>query len=188
MDLMKVFAMDSPIQEEDLKGIKNNDFFLDNFMQIEMLSENQFQEQTLIMEKLRNFAVNRNVHIHLVAHPRKTERLQSRLTLYDVAGSSNLTNKAYNIISIMRTSNINENSTDYAKLKIDLAEERYNLEDTDCILEILKTKGNRCGLIALKYDKDLKTYSVAQSITEEQKNIIIHETSAKGGKKCPFPS
>jgi len=25
MDLMKVFAMDSPIQEEDLKGIKNND-------------------------------------------------------------------------------------------------------------------------------------------------------------------
>lgn len=163
-------------------------FFLDNFMQIEMLSENQFQEQTLIMEKLRNFAVNRNVHIHLVAHPRKTERLQSRLTLYDVAGSSNLTNKAYNIISIMRTSNINENSTDYAKLKIDLAEERYNLEDTDCILEILKTKGNRCGLIALKYDKDIKTYSIAQSITEEQKNIIIHETSVKGGKKCPFPS
>jgi twinkle protein len=162
-------------------------FFLDNFMQIDMNSDNQFQEQTLIMEKLRNFAVNKNVHIHLVAHPRKTERLQSRLTLYDVAGSSNLTNKAYNIISIMRTSNIHESSSDYAKLKLDLADERYNLDETDCILEVLKTKGNRCGLVGLTYDKDIKTYSIAPSITEETKNLITNEIKAKGNRqKCPF--
>ena len=71
-------------------------FFLDNFMQIETTKENIYQEQAEIMEKLRTFAVNNKVHVHLVAHPRKTERFQVRLSLYDIAGSSNMVNKAYN--------------------------------------------------------------------------------------------
>ena len=59
-------------------------FFLDNFMQIDIKSDNVFQEQTNIMEKLRTFAVNKKVHIHLVAHPRKTERFQVRLSEHDI--------------------------------------------------------------------------------------------------------
>ena len=92
--------------EELRKEQKIRVFFLDNFMQIDIKSDNVFQEQTNIMEKLRTFAVNKKVHIHLVAHPRKIERFQVRLSLYDIAGSSNLSNKAYNIISIMRMDKI----------------------------------------------------------------------------------
>ena len=143
-------------------------FFLDNFMQIDMNSDNVFQEQTEIMEKLRTFAVNKKVHIHLVAHPRKTERFQTRLTLYDIAGSSNIVNKAYNIISILRVDTVKKEPKSYEKLKKELLEERYDINEVSTVLEILKTKGERCGLVGLKYDKELKTYTEAIKISREE--------------------
>ena len=143
-------------------------FFLDNFMQIDMNSDNVFQEQTEIMEKLRTFAVNKKVHIHLVAHPRKTERFQTRLTLYDIAGSSNIVNKAYNIISILRVDTVKKDPKSYEKLQKELLEERYDINEVSTVLKILKTKGERCGLVGLKYDKELKTYTEAIKISREE--------------------
>ena len=139
-------------------------FILDNLMQIDITSDNIYQEQTSIMEKLRTFAINKNVHIHLVAHPRKVMDFQVRLSLYDVAGSMNLANKAYNIISIIRTSNVAKDSQEYKRLKDDLLNEGYSLEDSDGVLEVLKTKGNRCGLVAMKYDSLTKTYEIMPQI------------------------
>lgn len=141
-------------------------FFLDNFMQIDMKSENIFQEQTETMEKLRTFAINKKVHIHLVAHPRKIERFQTRLSLYDVAGSSNIVNKAYNIISILRVDTIQKDSKDYEKLQKELLNERYKIEDVDTVLEVLKTKGERCGLVGLKYLKEIKTYIESEKMSQ----------------------
>lgn len=171
---------------EDIRKLqKIRVFFLDNFMQIDLNSDNVYQEQTSIMEKLRTFAVNKKVHIHLVAHPRKTERFQARLNLFDVAGSSNLINKAYNIISIMRKDNIKQESPDYKRLEEDLLKERYEIEKVDSILEILKTKGNRCGLVGLKYDRDLKTYKLAEKMTQE--SFYKAENKWKGSvDECPF--
>lgn len=171
--------------EDIRKSQKIRVFFLDNFMQIDLNSDNVYQEQTSIMEKLRTFAVNKKVHIHLVAHPRKTERFQARLNLFDVAGSSNLINKAYNIISIMRKDNIKQESPDYKRLEEDLLKERYEIEKVDSILEILKTKGNRCGLVGLKYDRDLKTYKLAEKMTQE--SFYKAENKWKGSvDECPF--
>lgn len=171
--------------EDIRKSQKIRVFFLDNFMQIDLSSDNVFQEQTNIMEKLRTFAVNKKVHIHLVAHPRKTERFQARLNLFDVAGSSNLINKAYNIISIMRKDNIKPESPDYKRLEEDLLKERYEIEKVDSILEVLKTKGNRCGLVGLKYDKELKTYDLAEKMTGE--SFYKAENKWKGSiDECPF--
>lgn len=171
--------------EDIRKSQKIRVFFLDNFMQIDLNSDNVYQEQTSIMEELRTFAVNKKVHIHLVAHPRKTERFQARLNLFDVAGSSNLINKAYNIISIMRKDNIKPESPDYKRLEEDLLKERYEIEKVDSILEILKTKGNRCGLVGLKYDKDLKTYKLAEKMTQEC--FYKAENKWKGSiDECPF--
>ena len=169
--------------EELRKTQKIRVFFLDNFMQIDMNSENVFQEQTEIMEKLRTFAVNKKVHIHLVAHPRKTERFQTRLTLYDVAGSSNIVNKAYNIISILRVDAVKKDPKSYEKLQKELLEERYDINEVDTVLEILKTKGERCGLVGLKYDKELKTFSESVKISSEQYEREIH---TKGDDALPW--
>ena len=160
--------------EELRRSQKIKIFFLDNFMQIDMRNENIFQEQAETMEKLRTFAINKKVHIHLVAHPRKTERFQTRLTLYDIAGSSNIVNKAYNIISILRVDNIKENK-DYRKLEEELSKEGYDIKETSTVLEILKTKGERCGLVALKYDPKLKTYIELQKMTSEAQEKNRHK-------------
>lgn len=150
-------------------------FFLDNFMQIETRKENTYQEQAEIMEKIRTFAVNNKVHVHLVAHPRKTERFQVRLSLYDIAGSSNMVNKAYNIISIIRIDNIKKDNKELKKLQEELITEGYDIQKVDSVLDILKTKGNRCGVVGLSYLKDKKTYVPADKMTEEEKEKIKHK-------------
>lgn len=173
--------------EEIRKTQKIRVFFLDNFMQIDIRGDNIYQEQTDIMEKLRTFAVNKKVHIHLVVHPRKTERFQTRLSLYDIAGSSNIVNKAYNIISILRVDNIREDTPDYKRLKDELFNERYNIEDVSTVLEVLKMKGNRCGLVGLKYERELKTFKPTERMTEERYEKLKFNNN-QGGKKeeCPF--
>ena len=171
--------------EELRRSQKIRVFFLDNFMQIDMKNENVFQEQAETMEKLRTFAVNKKVHIHLVAHPRKTERFQTRLTLYDIAGSSNIVNKAYNIISILRVDNIREKK-DYAKLEDELLNEGYDIKETNTVLEILKTKGERCGLVALKYDKKLKTYKEVEKMTSELKDKAKNKNNTDEEEELPW--
>lgn len=133
-------------------------FVLDNFMQIDLNTDDVYQGQSQIMEKLRSYAVKHKVHIHLVAHPRKMAEFQTRLSLYDISGSMNLANKAYNVISIMRIDNIDPESLEYFKLEKQLLEHRFDIREAGAILEVLKTKGESCGLVPMVYDKLLKTY------------------------------
>lgn len=162
-------------------------FFLDNFMQIETVKENIYQEQAEIMEKIRTFAVNNKVHVHLVAHPRKTERFQVRLSLYDVAGSSNMVNKAYNIISIIRLDNLKKDNKEYQKLEEDLTKEGYRIDKTNSVLDILKTKGNRCGVVGLTYVSNKKTYIPAEKMTEEEKEKKKHQENKNKQEEMDLP-
>ena len=119
-------------------------FMLDNFMQIDTVSTDEYREQKDIMEKLRTFAVNKNVHIHLVVHQKKTDKQNPRITIYDVFGSSNLVNKAYNVISIIRVDNLEEENCEYKRLSKEMLKEKYDISQTSTILEVLKTK--RCKM------------------------------------------
>ena len=169
--------------EEIRKTQKIRVFFLDNFMQIDINSENLYQEQTNIMEKLRTFAVNKKVHIHLVVHPRKTERFQTRLSLYDVAGSSNIVNKAYNIVSILRVDNMQEGTPDFEKLEKELLKSNYDIKNVSTVLEVLKTKGNDCGLVGLKFKQENRTYEEAPTLPKEMAEKMKNN---RGGEQCPF--
>lgn len=151
-------------------------FMLDNFMQIDTTSSDEYREQKDIMEKLRTFAVNKNVHIHLVAHPRKIDKMQTRITIYDVLGSSNLVNKAYNVISIIRVDTMDKESTEYKRLQKQMFEEGYDITQTSSILEVLKTKGIRCGLVGLKYDSITKTFTGQSQMTSEVREKMRHQT------------
>lgn len=160
-------------------------FFLDNFMQIDTISSDEYREQKDIMEKLRTFAVNKNVHIHLVAHPKKIEKTNTRITIYDVLGSSSLVNKAYNVISIIRTDNLSEEDSEYKRLQKYLAKEGYDIAESSSILEVLKTKGERCGVVGLIYNPLTKTYSeMNKTITDkefEEQYSILNRVN-----ECPF--
>jgi twinkle protein len=154
-------------------------FILDNFMQIDMSGSDIYTEQSNIMERLRTFAVNYNVHIHLVAHPRKIERFQTRLSLYDISGTMNMANKAYNIISIMRVDSMDKDGNEYKKLEKELFEQKYDITRANTILEVLKTKGTACGLVPLKFIKETKTYEQLPKMYPEQVERMKYQAKQK---------
>ena len=160
-------------------------FMLDNFMQIDTKSSDEYREQKEIMEKLRTFAVNKNVHIHLVAHPRKIDKVNTRITIYDVMGSSNLVNKAYNVISIIRTDNLAEDDSEYKRLAKYMASEGYDITQASSVLEVLKTKGEKCGLVGLIYDPLTKTYKQLPR-TMSEKEAKEQMTMFNNVDTCPF--
>ena len=59
----------------------------------------------------------------------------SRLSLFDISGSQNRSNKASNIISIMRTDNLSKE--DYETIKIELAKNYYDIENCKLLFEEL---------------------------------------------------
>ena len=61
-----------------------------------------------------------------------------------------------------------KDSKEYEKLQKELLKEKYNIENVDTVLEILKTKGERCGLVGLKYLKEIKTYAESEKMLSEE--------------------
>lgn len=166
-------------------------FVLDNFMQIDTNSNDEYREQKDIMEKLRTFAVNKNIHIHLVVHQKKTDKLNPRITIYDVFGSSNLVNKAYNVISIIRVDSLDEDNTEYKRLSKALFKERYDITETSTVLEVLKTKGVKCGVVGLIYENTTKTFKQQNKIVSEiyekmKQQKEFYDMNKGSGQNCPF--
>lgn len=153
-------------------------FFIDNFMQLD--NSEKLEEQTKIVEMFKRFARDKNVIINLVAHPRKTQFMKCRLTIFDIAGTQNIANKSANICSIIRTDILP--STEYEEVEKALFNSGYNIEKCDGIVEVIKTKGNSCKMVGLIYDMDTKTYKEAPKLTEQEKTYLENKFSKKGGR------
>lgn len=78
-------------------------FIVDNIMTTALKEEvrlGQWRAQSLFATRLTAFAKRFDVHVHLVAHPRKTK--DQNFDSDDVAGSSDVTNKADNVFRVGR--------------------------------------------------------------------------------------
>ena len=150
-------------------------FFIDNFMQLD--NSEKLEEQTRIVELFKRFAMKNNVIVCLVAHPRKTQFMKSRLTIFDIAGTQNIANKSANICTIMRTDLLNE--ADYNEVGTVLMNNNYNITNCDAVVEVLKTKGNACKMVGLKYNKELKNYYEAPHCTQQE----LHSFQESKNKK-----
>lgn len=153
-------------------------FFIDNFMQLD--NSEKLEEQTKIVEMFKRFARDNNCIVNLVAHPRKTQFMKCRLTIFDIAGTQNIANKSSNICSIMRTDILSP--AEYEEIEKILFYSGYNIERCDGIVEVIKTKGNNCKMVGLIYDFDTKTYKEAPKITEKEKIYFENKFERKGGK------
>lgn len=140
-------------------------FFIDNFMQLD--NSEKIEEQTKIVESFKRFAMKNNVIVCLVAHPRKTNFMKNRLTIFDISGSQNIVNKSTNICTIMRTDLLNE--ADTKEVESVLIKNNYDIKDCDAVIEVIKTKGNACKMVGLKYNKEFKNYYEAPKISQEDK-------------------
>ena len=78
------------IQNQSEK-VKPDLIILDNLMTVDTqeIDSNEYRAQTILMKKLSELAKQYNVHIALVAHPRKTINF---LRLVDISGSANISN------------------------------------------------------------------------------------------------
>ncbi len=77
-------------------------FLVDNIMTAQLKDAaalGYWQAQSAFTGRLVAFAKGRGVHVHLVAHPRKTDK---RLEADDVGGSADITNRADNVLKVER--------------------------------------------------------------------------------------
>lgn len=134
-DLMRVFTY--AFRRYDCRV-----FLADNLMtMLGGSSESEYyRRQSDTVARLAAFAKQYNVHVHLVAHPRKTE---GRLTKMDVAGSGDITNLADNVFAIHR-------------LK---PEEKAEWE-CDALLDVFKARltGMQDFTVKLGFDEDSKRF------------------------------
>ena len=125
-------------------------------------SENEALKDICIA--LRKFAINRKCHILIVSHIKKTERNICRPEIFDCKGTSSLTNVAKNIISIIRVDTLNPNTKEYKELMSLVETNGYNPDECSTIIEILKTKGRRNGIISMGFN------AVSNTFFERNKN------------------
>lgn len=79
-------------------------FLVDNIMTAELLDEAKlglWRAQSHFVSRLVSFAKRLDTHVHLVAHPRKTEG-KRQLEADDVGGSGDITNLADNVFKVER--------------------------------------------------------------------------------------
>lgn len=111
-------------------------FMVDNLMTVHCGSGNDrdyYRMQSNLVEQLVSFAKKYNVHVHLVAHPRKTS---GEVEADDVSGSGDITNRADNVFSLKR-----------------LTDEQRQAQGYDVLLTIRKNRDEGAtGKIGLNYD------------------------------------
>ena len=124
-------------------------FLVDNLMTTVFSEDkdNYYRKQSEFIGKLVDFAQKQDVHVHVVAHPRKTN---GRLTKMDVAGSGEITNRVHNVLSTHR-------QTDAEKEK----------QPCDTIVDIFKNRfyGKENVEIELLFDEASKRFCMPTSDT-----------------------
>lgn len=158
-------------------------FIIDNLMEIDNNSQNQFQEQTQIVTRLRNLAIKHKLFLILVMHTNKSSGTDGfRLTIKNAFGSSNITNKGYNVWFLYRRdsiTNFNRNESVLNKFIQDCAKDGFDFEACDGFIETAKTKGNCNGITGLIYDKDTKTFKQAEKISKTDADRIYKKHENK---------
>ena len=126
---------------------------LDNLMSINinMLDRDKYQQQSLFVEQLENFAKNSNIHIIFVAHPRKSEGF---LRLDDVSGSNDIVNRVDNALILHRVNN------DFKRLSQQMFKwpESHELYQCSNVIEICKDRdgGVQDEFIPLYFEQESK--------------------------------
>lgn len=166
-------------------------FVLDNVEMFDLDADNENASLKDMCIALRQWAISKKVHILIVAHIRKIERNICRPEIFDVKGSSALTNICKNIITIIRTDKLDKETKEYQSFARLLELNGFNLEECDSIMEVKKTKGRGLGFCGLKFNKYTQSYYEVENkqVQTEEKNIgekedkqLLYQLSAEEAK------
>lgn len=167
-----------------------NYFLIDNIMQFETMSMNEIKEIKDNVELLRRYVIDNKVHLILVAHYRKAQDYSViRRRIEDILGTSAIGNKCATAINIIRTDNIiktndkGKEAGGWKALKDLLEKTGYSTEvaeNCNSIVEVLKTRHNRLGFVAMNFDKITNTYK--ECVKDEDVDNPPTETQPKQTK------
>lgn len=136
-------------------------FVIDSLMKCGF-AEDDYNGQKVFVDKLCDFKEEHNVHIHLVAHPRKGESEHSMAGKMDVRGSGSITDLADNVFSVWR----NKKKED--ELTKDLTDDERNKVESkpDAVLVCSKQRnGDWEGKIALWFNPvSLQYYETSRKV------------------------
>lgn len=154
-------------------------FLLDNVEMFDLDSDNENKGVKEICVALRQYAITNKVHIIIVAHIKKIERNVLRPDIFDVKGTSALTNVAKNIITIIRTDKLDRNLKEYKQFSKIIDQNGYSLDNSDAVIEVRKTKGRGLGFVCLKFNKISNSYyectkNGADEPKEEPKRPVLY--------------
>lgn len=137
-------------------------FFIDSLMRISGLAED-YPAQGEFVTDLQSFAKEIGGHVHLVAHPKKTDE-NLRMGKMDVKGSSDLVNNADNVVTVRRN---NEKRKLHEAGKL-TSEKEAEIHDAEFAVEKQRETGWE-GVIKLKYCRLTKTYEPFVPLKKEPK-------------------
>lgn len=143
-------------------------FLLDNCDQFDFSSDNENKAMRDIIIKIRDYAINKKVHIFLISHLRKLESGKILANLDDVKGTSSIVNIAKNVIIVTRMDKMNKDGKEYKALKKTVELNNYDLDEADSLLYVAKTKGRKLGFVCLKYNRKTNTYYECKKIDENK--------------------
>lgn len=106
--------------EQTAKRYNTKVFLIDNLIKMNLDKNNHYAAQSEFIDKCSVFAHKYNAHVHIVAHPRKSN---NALTKMDISGSGDITNLADNVFLVVNTS---DNKEKYHDAEIGILKDRWN--------------------------------------------------------------
>lgn len=139
-------------------------FIVDSLMRLGIASDDYTGQENAVYQMV-DWVISRNVHLHLVAHSRKSAPGQGPGGTEDVKGASEIGSNAFNILTIWRNREHEE------KIAAAVDEEKAELEKIPgVILNVAKNRnGDFEGKVGLWFDKE--TYRYRSSIALERKYV-----------------
>jgi twinkle protein len=133
-------------------------FIIDSLMKIkfEGTEKEEYNKQKDFVSSLCDFAKKFNVHVHLVAHPRKTATDRDEPGKVDVKGTGHITDLADNVLVLYRLDETTKEKMFKKKKKV-----------SDCILFVKKNREYGVeGSINLFFDEKSKTFKTDKGESE----------------------
>lgn len=83
------------------KRVRLNHFVIDSFMKCGIKMDD-YNRQASFVNELHSFAKDTGIHIHLIAHSRKTDSSRKQMDKFDIKGASEITDQVDNVITVWR--------------------------------------------------------------------------------------
>jgi len=135
-------------------------FVIDSFMKLGIAGDD-FDAQGLVLNAISDFVRDCDVHVFLIAHPRKLKSEDEVVNKMDVKGSGEITDQAHNVMLVYRNKKKEKEIEQMIKMKDEeskIAAKRRAKPDTQLIIGKQKNDDGDEPTIDLWYIKESKQY------------------------------